>query len=41
MIKEKIWNYYKNVEDLDNILTLKDIVTYLTNDLNAVFFFIL
>lgn len=41
MIKEKIWNYYKHIEDTEpeKVLTLKVILDYLTHDLNAVFIF--
>ncbi len=39
LIREKIWNYYKNIEDNDiqkNVL-LKHVLNYLGNDLNTVF----
>ena len=38
MIKEKIWNFYKNIEDKDplRIIKLSDIMDYLQKDLNAV-----
>jgi hypothetical protein len=40
LVKEKIWNYYKQIEDVEQekIITLKDIMNYLTMDLNAVFY---
>ncbi len=38
LIKEKIWNYYKNIEDNEpqKIVLLQDILKYIENDLNAV-----
>lgn len=38
LIKEKIWNHYKNIEDNDpqKVILLKDAIMYLENDLNAV-----
>jgi len=40
LVKEKIWNYYKQIEDVEQekIINLKDIMNYLTMDLNAVFY---
>lgn len=38
MIKEKIWNYYTHIEDTEpyKILYLKDVLNFLSNDLNVV-----
>jgi len=38
LIKEKIWNYFKNIEDTEPQKNVKfcDILKYLENDLNAV-----
>jgi len=38
LIKEKIWNFYKNIEDFNpqKIVLLKDALKYLENDLNKV-----
>lgn len=43
MIKEKIWNYYKHIEETEpmKIVTLNNIIEYLSNDLNPVYIFIL
>lgn len=42
MIKEKIWNYYKQIEDTEpmKILTLNQVLEYLSNDLNSVIIFL-
>lgn len=42
LIKEKIWNYYKNIEDNESqkIVLLQDVLKYIENDLNAVIIFL-
>ncbi len=39
LIKEKIWNFFKNVEDTQpqNPIIFNEILKYLEHDLNAVF----
>ena len=38
LIREKIWNFYKNIEDNEpqKIVLLMDVLNYIENDLNAV-----
>jgi len=38
LIKEKIWNYYKLIEDSNLLkkITINDLMNYLQNDLNQV-----
>lgn len=38
LIKEKTWNYYKNIEDNDTqkSVLLVDVLNYIGDDLNAV-----
>ncbi len=42
LIKEKIWNYYKKIEESDpnKHILLSEILDYLKSDLNEVFFLI-